>query len=123
VAVAALNFDVDIIIQNAARDGRTDFSFTVHRNDHARVMDLLETQVASALGAREVIDTFRATRGQPATLESAQLRIVDRAGAVAGQAARSLSSGPAPEAAPSLQSPRKLGTLSAEMAWTPSHPR
>lgn len=53
-AVAAANIDVDIIIQNVAHDGRTDFSFTVHRNDHARVMDLLKTQVAPALGAREV---------------------------------------------------------------------
>ncbi len=58
-AVAALNIDVDIIIQNVSHDGRTDFSFTVHRNDHARVIDLLKTQVAPALDAREVVGDAR----------------------------------------------------------------
>ncbi|MCS6810551.1 MAG: aspartate kinase, partial [Tepidimonas sp.] len=32
-AVADANIDVDVIIQNVGKDGRTDFSFTVHRND------------------------------------------------------------------------------------------
>jgi aspartate kinase len=40
-AVADANIDVDVIIQNVSHDGRTDFSFTVPRNDYARVMDLL----------------------------------------------------------------------------------
>ncbi len=34
--VAEANIDVDVIIQNVSHDGRTDFSFTVHRNDYAR---------------------------------------------------------------------------------------
>jgi aspartate kinase len=54
-AVADANIDVDVIIQNVSQDGKTDFSFTVHRNDYARTMDLLKTQVAPAMGAREVI--------------------------------------------------------------------
>ena len=58
-AVAEANIDVDVIIQNVSHDGRTDFSFTVHRNDHARVMDLLKNQVAPALGASEVIGDAR----------------------------------------------------------------
>ena len=33
--VADANIDVDVIIQNVSHDGRTDFSFTVHRNDYA----------------------------------------------------------------------------------------
>jgi aspartate kinase len=53
-AVADANIDVDVIIQNVSQDGKTDFSFTVHRNDYARTMDLLKSQVAPAAGAREV---------------------------------------------------------------------
>jgi aspartate kinase len=58
-AVADANIDVDMIIQNVSNDGRTDFSFTVHRNDHARVMDLLRDKVAPALGAGAVIGDAR----------------------------------------------------------------
>ena len=53
-AVADANIDVDVIIQNVSNDGRTDFSFTVHRNDYGRVMDLLKGQVAPAMGASAV---------------------------------------------------------------------
>ena len=53
-AVADANIDVDVIIQNVSNDGRTDFSFTVHRNDYGRVMDLLKGQVAPATGASAV---------------------------------------------------------------------
>ena len=52
--VAEANIDVDVIIQNVSHDGKTDFSFTVHRNDYQRTMDLLRNQVAPATGAREV---------------------------------------------------------------------
>ena len=54
-AVAEANIDVDVIVQNVSHDGRTDFSFTVHRNDFARTMDLLKDKVAPALGAQEVL--------------------------------------------------------------------
>jgi aspartate kinase len=53
-AVADANIDVDVIIQNVSHDGRTDFSFTVHRNEYARVMDLLKGQVAPSMGAAAV---------------------------------------------------------------------
>jgi aspartate kinase len=53
--VAAANIDVDVIIQNVSHDGRTDFSFTVHRNDYARTMDLLKTQVLPNTGARDLV--------------------------------------------------------------------
>ncbi len=52
--VAEANIDVDVIIQNVGHDGRTDFSFTVHRNDYQRTMDLLKTSVAPAIGAEQV---------------------------------------------------------------------
>ena len=53
--VAEANIDVDVIIQNVSHDGKTDFSFTVPRGDHARALELLKSQVAPALGAREVV--------------------------------------------------------------------
>lgn len=53
--VAEANIDVDVIIQNVSHDGKTDFSFTVPRGDHARAMELLKSQVVPVLGAREVV--------------------------------------------------------------------
>jgi aspartate kinase len=53
--VAAANIDVDVIIQNVAHDGRTDFSFTVHRNDFARAMELLKTEVLPQTGAHQLV--------------------------------------------------------------------
>lgn len=53
-AVADANIEVDVIIQNISKDGKTDFSFTVHRNDYAKAVELLKTQVVPKLGAQEV---------------------------------------------------------------------
>ena len=53
--VADANVDIDVIIQNVSHDGKTDFSFTVHRNDYARTLDLLKNQVAPATGAAQVL--------------------------------------------------------------------
>jgi aspartate kinase len=53
--VADANIDVDVIIQNVSHDGKTDFSFTVHRNDYARTMDLLKNKVAPSTGALQVL--------------------------------------------------------------------
>jgi len=53
--VADANIDIDVIIQNVSHSGRTDFSFTVHRNDYARTLDVLKTQVLPATGAAEVL--------------------------------------------------------------------
>jgi len=52
--VADANIEVDMIVQNIAPDGATtDFTFTVHRNEYNRALDIL-TQTAAELGAREV---------------------------------------------------------------------
>jgi aspartate kinase len=53
--VADANIDVDVIIQNVGHDGRTDFSFTVHRNDYVRTMEVLKGKVLPAVGAAEVL--------------------------------------------------------------------
>ena len=54
-AVADANIEVDVIIQNLSKDGKTDFSFTVHRNDYAKTIDLLKEKVLPSLGAAEVL--------------------------------------------------------------------
>ena len=54
-AVAEANIEVDVIIQNISKDGKTDFSFTVHRNDFPKAMELLKEKVLPKLGAHEVI--------------------------------------------------------------------
>jgi len=52
--IAAANIEVDMIIQNVAPDGATtDFTFTVHRNDYMRGLDILE-KTANVMGAKEV---------------------------------------------------------------------
>jgi len=53
--VAEANIDVDVIIQNVSHDGKTDFSFTVHRNDFAKTVELLEAKVLPVLGAAKVV--------------------------------------------------------------------
>jgi len=57
--VAEANIDVDMIIQNASTEGLTDFSFTVHRNEYKRAMQILETQVKGAIGARGIVGDDR----------------------------------------------------------------
>ena len=53
--VAEANIDVDVIIQNVSHDGRTDFSFTVHRNDYQRTLELLRSKVLPLTGATDLI--------------------------------------------------------------------
>jgi aspartate kinase len=53
--VAEANIDIDVIIQNVSHDGKTDFSFTVHRNDYARTMELLQNTVGPATNAAKVV--------------------------------------------------------------------
>ena len=53
--MADANIEVDVIIQNLSKDGRTDFSFTVNHGDYNRAMDLLREKVLPELGAQEVV--------------------------------------------------------------------
>jgi aspartate kinase len=53
--IADANIDIDVIIQNVSHDGKTDFSFTVHRNDYARATDILKSQVGPACNATQVL--------------------------------------------------------------------
>ena len=51
--VAAENIEVDMIVQNAGADGTTDFTFTVHRNDFARTLQIVR-ELSSQWGSSEV---------------------------------------------------------------------
>jgi aspartate kinase len=53
--VSEANVDVDMIIQNVGVDGSTDFSFTVHRNEFDKAMDILKNKVQNHIGARNVV--------------------------------------------------------------------
>ncbi len=52
-SVADANIDVDMIVQNVGANNTTDFTFTVHRGEFKRAMDILN-QVKDEIGAREV---------------------------------------------------------------------
>ena len=52
--LAEAHINVDMIVQNQAVNGTTDFSFTVNQNDFKRTMKVLETEVVPGLGGGEV---------------------------------------------------------------------
>ncbi len=52
--VAQANIDVDMIIQNASHDGMTDFSFTVHRNELTKALEVIQATVQPEIQAREI---------------------------------------------------------------------
>jgi aspartate kinase len=53
--IAEANIDVDMIIQNASTQGLTDFSFTVHRNEYQRAMQILAEKVKPAIQAKGIV--------------------------------------------------------------------
>jgi aspartate kinase len=57
--IARANIDVDMIIQNASTEGMTDFSFTVHRNEYKRAVQILESTVKPAIAAKGVVGDER----------------------------------------------------------------
>ena len=59
--VAEANIDVDMIIQNVGANNTTDFTFTVHRNDYNRTLQLLNS-LQPQIGAREVIGDDKITK-------------------------------------------------------------
>ena len=57
--IADADIEVDMIIQNvAAQEATTDFTFTVHRNDFPRALEILD-RTAKELGARQVLGDSR----------------------------------------------------------------
>jgi aspartate kinase len=52
--IADANIDVDMIVQNVGHDDLTDFSFTVHRNDYQKALEVLKP-VCTHIKAREIV--------------------------------------------------------------------
>jgi aspartate kinase len=52
--ISDANIDVDMIIQNAGVDGLTDLSFTVHRNEYQKALDVLNRQVKDHIKAGDI---------------------------------------------------------------------
>ncbi|MEI7575025.1 MAG: aspartate kinase [Methylotenera sp.] len=52
--IADANIDVDMIIQNTGADGTTDFTFTVHKNEMNKALNILREKVQGHIGAREI---------------------------------------------------------------------
>ena len=52
--IADANIDVDIIIQNQGAK-TTDFTFTVHKNEMKKALEILNTKVQPDIHAREII--------------------------------------------------------------------
>ena len=53
--VADANIDVDMIIQNIGQDGLIDLTFTVHKTDMTKTLDILDKKVKAHVKAREII--------------------------------------------------------------------
>ena len=60
--ISDANIDVDMIIQNVGVDGTTDFSFTVHRTEFAKTIDILNNAVLPHIGARAVVGDNKAAK-------------------------------------------------------------
>ena len=52
--ITQANIEIDMIVQNIGDDGCTDFTFTVHRNDYKKALELLQN-TSKTLGAKKVI--------------------------------------------------------------------
>ena len=56
--ISDANIDVDMIIQNVASDGKTNFTFTVGRDDYQKTLDIID-KTAHELNVRKVIGDNR----------------------------------------------------------------
>lgn len=59
--VADANIEVDMIVQNVARDGRLDFTFTLHRNDCPQALEILQANLAE-MDAESVVGNDRVVK-------------------------------------------------------------
>ena len=53
--IADANVDVDMIIQNQSVGGMTDFSFTVHRNEYQKALEVLNGKVRELIKAGDIV--------------------------------------------------------------------
>jgi aspartate kinase len=60
--IADANIDVDMIVQNQGVDGKTDFTFTVARNDYNRAMEVLNSSVKAHIGSGNIIGDTKVSK-------------------------------------------------------------
>jgi aspartate kinase len=59
--ISEANIEVDMIIQNVSVDGKTDFTFTVSRNDYQKAIGILEG-VKNDVGAQRVLGDAKVSK-------------------------------------------------------------
>ena len=60
--IADAKIDVDMIVQNQGVDGRTDFTFTVPRNEYNRAMDVLNASVKAHIGSGNIVGDTKVSK-------------------------------------------------------------
>src|SRR5690606_31841239 len=60
--IADANIEVAMIIQNQSVEGKTDFTFTVHRGEYAKAMDVLNSSVREHMGAGNIVGDTKVSK-------------------------------------------------------------
>ena len=60
--IADANIEVDMIIQNQSVEGKTDFTFTVLRNEHTKAMNVLNESVKVNIGAASIVGDTKVSK-------------------------------------------------------------
>lgn len=60
--IADANIEVDMIIQNQSVEGKTDFTFTVLRNEYTKAMNVLNESVKAHIGAASIIGDTKVSK-------------------------------------------------------------
>ncbi|MEO6353412.1 MAG: aspartate kinase [Burkholderiaceae bacterium] len=60
--IADANIEVDMIIQNQSVEGKTDFTFTVLRNEYTKAMDVLNASVKAHIGAASIVGDTKVSK-------------------------------------------------------------
>jgi aspartate kinase len=60
--IADANIDVDMIIQNQSVEGKTDFTFTVPRNEYAKAMEVLNGDVKEHISTGNIIGDAKVSK-------------------------------------------------------------
>ncbi|WP_025916727.1 aspartate kinase [Herminiimonas sp. CN] len=60
--ISDANIEVDMIIQNQSVEGKTDFTFTVPRNEYIKAMNVLNESVKAHIGAASIIGDTKVSK-------------------------------------------------------------
>lgn len=60
--ISDAKIEVDMIIQNQSVEGKTDFTFTVPRGEHAQALDILNNTVKADIGAASVLGDAKVSK-------------------------------------------------------------